>query len=122
MYGATAAKTAINKIPLTTNQACCNLEVDPSKALYRYVYYWLTNEYLSLKSLGQGSQNNINSNTIKTYKIPVPSLKIQERIVYVLDNFDAVCNDLNIGLPAEIEMRQKQYEYYCDKLLSFKEK
>ena len=45
----------------------------------------------------------------------------EQRIVKVLDNFDAICTDLNIGLPAEIEARQKQYEYYRDKLLSFKE-
>lgn len=54
--------------------------------------------------------------------IPLPSLEEQERIVSILDRFDALCNDLSIGLPAEIEARQKQYEYYRDKLLTFKEK
>ncbi|MCD7762441.1 MAG: restriction endonuclease subunit S [Lachnospiraceae bacterium] len=119
MYGATAAKVAINKIPLTTNQACCNLEVDENKALYRYVFHWLSKEYKSLKALGQGSQSNISVNVIKQYRIPVPSLDIQERIVNVLDNFDAICSDLNIGLPAEIEARKKQYEFYRDRLLTF---
>ena len=56
---------------------------------------------------------------IRKFKIPVPSLEIQSRIVQVLDNFDTVCNDLNIGLPKEIELRQKQYEYFRDKLLTF---
>lgn len=56
---------------------------------------------------------------IKDKPIPLPSLDIQSRIVQVLDNFDAVCNDLNIGLPKEIELRQKQYEYFRDKLLTF---
>lgn len=56
---------------------------------------------------------------IGKYKIPVPPMDVQERIVKVLDNFDAICSDLGIGLPAEIEKRQKQYEYYRDKLLSF---
>ena len=46
----------------------------------------------------------------------------QERIVKILDRFDALCNDISSGLPAEIEMRKKQYEYYRDKLLTFKEK
>ena len=55
---------------------------------------------------------------IGKYKIPVPPIEVQERIVKVLDNFDAICSDLGIGLPAEIEKRQKQYEYYRDKLLS----
>jgi type I restriction enzyme S subunit len=58
---------------------------------------------------------------IGNYNIPVPPLEEQERIVAILDRFDALCNDLTTGLPAEIEARQKQYEYYRDKLLSFKE-
>ena len=119
MYGATAGKVAINKIPLTTNQACCNLEIDETKALYRYVFHWLSKEYLSLKALGQGSQSNINAQTVKQYPIPIPPLEVQQRIVNVLDNFDAICSDLNIGLPAEIEARKKQYEYYRDMLLTF---
>ena len=119
MYGATAAKAAINKISLTTNQACCNLSVNEDIALYRYVYHWLCKEYLNLKALGQGSQSNINAGMIKNYKIPVPPLDVQERIVNVLDNFDAICSDSGIGLLAEIEARQKQYEYYRDKLLKF---
>lgn len=61
----------------------------------------------------------MNSSLILSLPIPVPSLPVQQRIVTVLDNFDAICTDLNIGLPAEIEARKKQYEYYRDKLLSF---
>ena len=51
--------------------------------------------------------------------MPILSKEKQEKIVYVLDNFDAICSDLNIGLPAEIEARQKQYEYYRDALLTY---
>ena len=58
---------------------------------------------------------------VMRYPIPVPSLKEQERIVDILDRFDTLCNDISAGLPAEIEARQKQYEYYRDKLLNFKE-
>ena len=56
-------------------------------------------------------------------KIPVPMIPIskQQRIVDIFDRFDALCNDLSSGLPAEIAARQKQYEYYRDKLLTFKE-
>lgn len=122
MYGATAGKAAINRIPITTNQACCNLEIDNSKALYRYVYHWIKKSYLVLKSLGQGSQNNINGEIIKQFTIPIPSLEEQQRIVDILDRFDKLCNNLSEGLPAEIAARQKQYEYYRDKLLTFKEK
>ena len=58
---------------------------------------------------------------MKDYEIPVPSLEKQEKIATVLDRFNALCNDISAGLPAEIEARQKQYEYYRDKLLTFKE-
>ncbi|MFR5902385.1 MAG: restriction endonuclease subunit S, partial [Neglectibacter timonensis] len=54
--------------------------------------------------------------------IAVPSIEEQKRVVSILDRFDAICNDLTSGLPAEIEARQKQYEYYRNKLLSFKER
>ena len=56
---------------------------------------------------------------LKKVVIPVPPLPVQQRIVTVLDNFDAICSDLNIGLPAEIEARKKQYEFYRDQLLTF---
>ncbi|WP_156011029.1 restriction endonuclease subunit S [Streptococcus ruminantium] len=119
MYGATAGKSAVTKIPLTTNQACCNLEVDEELANYRYVYHWVYKNYELLKAKGQGSQSNISGKIIKDFSIPLPSLDIQSRIVEVLDNFDTVCNDLNIGLPKEIELRQKQYEFFRDQLLTF---
>lgn len=115
MYGATAAKSAINKIPLSTNQACCNLEVENDKALYKYVYYWLCKEYLNLKSMGEGSQNNINGQKIKNYSIPVPSLQEQQRIVSILDTFEASIQNLE----AQLYQREKQYEFYRNILLSF---
>ena len=122
MYGATAGKAAINKIPLTTNQACCNLQIDSNKALYKYVYYCVCNEYEQIKALGQGSQNNINAQIVKDYLIPVPPLAEQQRIVDILDRFDSLTNDLTAGVPAEIEKRRQQYEFYRDKLLTIKRK
>ena len=53
------------------------------------------------------------------FPVPVPPLAEQQRIVDILDRFDKLCNDITTGLPAEIEARQKQYEYYRDQLLSF---
>ena len=122
MYGATAAKAAINRIPLTTNQACCNLEVNESIALHKYVYHWVYSQYENLKAKGQGSQSNINKRTIEGYPIPIPPLETQAKIVSILDRFDALCHDLTQGLPAEIAARKKQYEYYRDKLLTFPRK
>jgi type I restriction enzyme S subunit len=68
----------------------------------------------------KGNQPFLSVSDFENIQIPVPSLNIQERLVHLLDNFDSICTDLNIGLPAEIEARQKQYEYYRDKLLTFK--
>ena len=56
------------------------------------------------------------------YPIPVPSLEEQQKIVDILDKFYALTTDITAGLPAEIEARRKQYEYYRDQLLTFKQK
>ena len=68
-----------------------------------------------------GARTTDNTASLAKMTVPVPPLDVQNRIVNVLDNFEKVCSDLNIGLPAEIEARQKQYEYYRDKLLTFAE-
>lgn len=74
------------------------------------------------KSKGKVKSKVVHSNvpSIEQIRIPLPSLEVQKHYADVLDNFEQICNDLNIGLPAEIEARQKQYEYYRDKLLTFK--
>ena len=63
---------------------------------------------------------HVSGETLGKILLPIPSINEQNRIVSLLDKFDGLCNDLNIGLPAEIEARTKQYEYYRDKLLTFK--
>ena len=73
------------------------------------------------KLVSAGGQPQFNSGAIGRVLVPVPPLPEQRRIVAILDRFDALCNDLTSSLPAEIAARQKQYEYYRDKLLSFKE-
>jgi len=65
---------------------------------------------------------SVDMRKFKKYLIPIPPLSEQERIVEILDKFDSLVNDISIGLPAEIEARRKQYEYYRSKLLSFKPK
>ena len=67
-----------------------------------------------------GGQPLITAGQLKKYPIPIPPLSEQERIVSILDRFDALVNDISVGLPAEIEARRKQYEYYRGKLLTFK--
>ena len=85
-------------------------------------YHWVYSQYENLKAKGQGSQSNINKRTIEGYPIPIPPLEVQQKIVSILDRFDALCHDLTQGLPAEIAARKKQYEYYRDKLLTFPRK
>ena len=90
----------------------------------RYLAHVLaTTEARMQKSKGKVKNKVVHSNvpSIKEIQIPLPSLEVQERYANVLDSFDAICTDLNIGLPAEIEARQKQYEYYRDMLLTFAE-
>ena len=90
----------------------------------RYLMYILRTEALKseiARKVAGGTVKSIPMAEMRKLRIPVPSLSVQKRLVDVLDNFDAICSDLNIGLPAEIEARQKQYEFYRDKLLSFKE-
>ena len=91
----------------------------------KYVmHYLLTNEFKTnqLDALsGTSSMKNITMTNIRKFKIPVPSLEKQNRIVNILDKFDKLVNDISVGLPAEIELRRQQYEYYRNKLLSFEE-
>ena len=115
MYGATVGKIAINKIPLTTNQACANIEVNSEIAHYRYVFHYLMSQYEYIKSLGSGSQTNINAQIVKKIKIPIPPLPVQTEIVKILDALTALTSELT----SELILRQKQYEYYREKLLSF---
>lgn len=83
-----------------------------SSAIQRY---WRT-------KVNTSSVSNLNADLVKATPVPLLPLEEQERIVAILDEFDALINDITQGLPAEIEARRKQYAYYRDKLLTFKEK
>ena len=110
----------------------------PSLANQRFTYLVLQEEYRKLvdikflyyycfkldvyckENLNQGNFASVDMKKFAKFEFPIPPLKEQRRIVSILDRFDALCNDLTSGLPAEIEARQKQYEYYRDRLLTFK--
>lgn len=97
-----------------------NENISPS-----YLFYILSSEdffnydmqYAKGAKMPRGSKE-----AVLQYKFLIPSVMEQNKIVEILDKFDALVNDLSQGIPAEIEARKKQYEYYRDKLLSFKEK
>ena len=82
----------------------------------KYLYYCMQGKKYNVPL---GGIPQLTAPELKKVVIPVPPLPVQQRIVTVLDNFDAICSDLNIGLPAEIEARKKQYEFYRDQLLTF---
>ena len=91
MYGdgGTAGQAAIAKLQACTNQACCNLIIDPDKASYIYVYYYLTASYNNLVALKLGgSQQNLNAATIKRFPIRLPDIETQQKIAAILTAYD----------------------------------
>ena len=110
--GKTRGKVAITEIELCTNQSLCSLICGTSMN-YKFLYYYLDGKYEELRAIsnGDGTRGGLSLRLLAPYKIPVPPMEVQERIVKVLDNFDAICSDLGIGLPAEIEKRQNRPYY-----------
>jgi len=99
------------------------IKPDNSLVVTKYIFYVLKsnqNKLYTMKQQGGGVPHFYIKN-IESFLIPVPPLEVQHEIVSILDNFDALVNDLSIGIPAEIAARRKQYKYYRDKLLTFKE-
>lgn len=88
----------------------------------KYLYYWLITQSNKIDKFYRGAGiQHPNMRNVLDLEIKLPSIEEQERIVNILDRFAKLCNNISEGLPAEIEARQKQYEYYRDKLLTFKE-
>lgn len=103
MYGATAGKSCIVKVPMTTNQACCNLTINDEVADYEFVYYSLKNDYTTLASLANGgAQQNLNAQIIKDYVLKMPSLADQRRIASILSSLDRKI-ELNNKINANLE-------------------
>ena len=89
MYGATAGKVAINMLPLTTNQACCNLVINHKVTDYRYIFYYLMLNYTKLASLSNGgAQQNLNSQVIRDFPLLLPPLTTQRQIAKILSSLD----------------------------------
>ena len=103
MYGATAGKSCIVKVPMTTNQACCNLTINDEVADYEFIYYSLKNDYTTLASLANGgAQQNLNAQIIKDYVLKMPSLADQRRITSILSSLDRKI-ELNNKINADLE-------------------
>ncbi len=90
-----------------------------------FYYFWFRSKWgqdAIRKIVGKSAMPKFNKTGLRSVVIPVPTKEVQDKIVAVLERFESLCEDISTGIPAEIEARQKQYEYYRDKLLSFKEK
>ena len=96
-------------------------EINREQVTPKYLYHALQVQNLSELNTA-GGVPSLTQTVLKRVRIPLPSLAEQERIVKILDKFDALVNDISSGLPAEIEARRKQYEYYRDRLLTFPRK
>lgn len=93
---------------------------DKYNIMFLFYYCFVLDEYCK-ENLNQGNFASVDMRKFNEFEFPMPSLEEQNRIVAILDRFDKLCNDISEGLPAEIDARQKQYEYYRDKLLTFEE-
>lgn len=118
MYGQgdTAGRVAINKIPLSTNQACCNLIIDNSKANYEYIYYLLTMLYEKLVSLKNGgAQPNLNVKTIRNIEITLPDLNVQNIVATILSTYDNLIENNQKQIKLLEEAAQRLYkEWFID--------
>lgn len=103
------------------NQRICSLTFNKNKCFPRFYYYMLNRHRKLLEYDSMVDQTNLKRSDIEDLIIPVPSLSEQHRIVSILDKFDKLVNDISEGLPAEINARRQQYEYYRSKLLTFRE-
>ncbi|WNV56495.1 restriction endonuclease subunit S [Oscillospiraceae bacterium NTUH-002-81] len=116
----------IEEIPTNWNIKEGVYAIKPNKELIdsKYLRYLLVSEDIKksyMKKVVGGTVKSIPMKELRKIIIPLPPISRQQSIATLIDRFDTLCNDLSAGLPAEIEARQKQYEYYRDKLLSFKE-
>lgn len=97
-------------------------EAKKGTAIPKFLYYMLKNMEAELNAMKRGAGvPHVSGEALGQVLLPIPPLEEQKRIITILDHFNTLCNDLTSGLPAEIAARQKQYEYYRDKLLIFKE-
>ena len=106
------------------HQRAYRIHITDNRVMPKYYYYYMKSTFLPYiqRNAVHASVTSIRRRMLDDFPVPLPPVKEQARIVAILDRFDTLCNDLTSGLPAEIEARKKQYEYYRDKLLTFKEK
>lgn len=124
MSGATTGKIGVNRTSTNyyLNQRVGKFVPKKDIVLNRYLYHLLLQNSEKIYAISQGgAQPNLSSEKLKSLTALIPPISEQEQVIEILDRYDSFCNDITIGLPAEIKARKNQYEYYRDKLLTFKE-
>ena len=116
--GAYAGTIFHRKGRFSITNVCGLIKIQSGLLIIRFLYYWLSLKAKDYVYQGMGNPK-LMSNQMEMILIPIPPLPEQRRIVAILDHFETLVNDLSVGLPAELEARRKQYEYYRDKLLTF---
>ncbi len=121
---ATIGEHALVTVPHLSNQRFVSLSINPQysdELIIKFIhYYFYLLDSWCIKNVRKSSFASVDMGGFRKYPIPIPPLDEQERIVAILDKFDALVNDISAGLPAELNARRKQYEYYRDRLLTFK--
>ena len=115
--GKTRGSVAITAIELCTNQSLCGVIISDVKIVNKFIYYYMSTRYDDLRriSSGDGTRGGLNLKMISSYLVPISSLSEQQRIVSILDSFEASVANLE----EQLALREKQYEYYRNKLLTF---
>lgn len=114
MYGEgkTRGNASILMMQSTTNQACCNIVADPYKADYRFLYYWLKNNYEQLRTLAAGVRKNLNSDDIKNFPFPDVNVNEQTKIADVLSSIDNAIQNNNLICNELESMAKTLYDYW----------
>lgn len=109
--------------PFSHKNEMWSYSIQSDDVLLKFIYYYLkkNTDYFQRKAKS-GKLPQISISDTDNFEIPVPPLAEQKRIVSIMDRFDTLTNDMTAGLPAEIDARRKQYAYYRDRLLTFREK
>ena len=124
--GATFGKTVLitDDMPAIYASFLIRIRLNEAEVLPSYYWHFAQSRFYWQQAnnmVSTGGQPQFNANVLKDIRLPIPPLNEQTRIVAILDQFDALVNDLSSGLPAEIKARRQQYEHYRDRLLTFKE-
>jgi len=124
--GATYGKTVLitEDMPAVYASFLIRIRVNENELLPGYYWHFAQSSLYWQQAnnlVSTGGQQQFNANALKGIRLAIPPLEEQERIVAVLDRFDALVNDLSSGLPAEIKARRQQYEHYRNRLLEFDE-